>query len=64
MVTATDDEAEYMITRVVPGQPLSALTSDRHAGLMLQEALRRVQAVPIDDCPFDSSVAIRPACRA
>ena len=59
VVAAASDEAEYMITRAVPGRPLSDLTSDRHAGLMLQEALRRVQAVPIDDCPFDSSVAVR-----
>ncbi len=59
VVAAASDEAEYMITRVVPGRPLSDLTIDRHAGLMLQEALRRVQAVPIDDCPFDSSVAVR-----
>jgi aminoglycoside phosphotransferase len=59
VMTATDDEAEYMITRAVPGRPLSALESDRHASLMLQEALRRVQAVPVDDCPFDSTVAVR-----
>lgn len=59
VVAATNDEAEYMITRAVPGRPLSALKSDQHAGLMLQEALRRVQAVPIDDCPFDSTVAVR-----
>ena len=59
VVTAVSDAAEYMITRAVPGRPLGTLKSDQHASLMLQEALRQVQAVPIADCPFDSRVAVR-----
>jgi len=59
VVTGETEEAEYMITRAVPGRPLSALKSDEVASLMLQEALRQVQAVPIDSCPFDSRVAPR-----
>jgi kanamycin kinase len=59
VVGAETEHGEYMITRAVPGRPLSALTSDQQTGLMLQEALRRVQAVPIDACLFDSTVAVR-----
>jgi aminoglycoside phosphotransferase len=56
---AETEEGQFMITRSVPGRPLSAVKSDQHASLLLQEARRQVQAVPIDDCPFDSSVACR-----
>jgi aminoglycoside phosphotransferase len=49
----------FMITRAVPGRPLSAVKSAQHAGLLLQEAWRLVQAVPIDDCPFESGGAYR-----
>jgi aminoglycoside phosphotransferase len=59
VVSAETDEAEYMVTRAVPGRPLSAVKSGQHASLMLQEALRQVQAVPIGRCPFDSRVAPR-----
>jgi aminoglycoside phosphotransferase len=59
VVSAETDDAEYMVTRAVPGRPLSALKSGQHASLMLQEALRQVQAVPISRCPFDSRVAPR-----
>jgi kanamycin kinase len=59
VATGETKQGEYMITRAVPGRPLSALNSDQHAGLMLQEALRQVQAVAIANCPFDSRVAVR-----
>ena len=59
VVTGETDAAEYMIMRAVPGRLLASLKSDQHAGLMLQEALRLVQAVPIDDCPFNAGVAVR-----
>lgn len=56
---AETEEGAYMVTRSVPGRPLSAVKSDQTASLLLQEALRQLQAVPIDDCPFDSSIACR-----
>ena len=58
VMAADTDAAEYMITRTVPGRLLSAPDSEEQAGLMLQEALRQVRAVPIGDCPFDTSVAV------
>jgi aminoglycoside phosphotransferase len=59
VVTGETDAAQYMITRAVPGRPLSMVMNDQHASLLLQAALRQVQSVPIDDCPFDAGVAVR-----
>lgn len=60
ILTAQDEEREYMITRAVPGVPLAALIgTKRPVPGLLHEALRQVQSVPIADCPFDSSAAVR-----
>lgn len=60
VLTAQDEQQEYMITRAVPGVPLSSLVENKRPVLALfQEALRQVQAVPIADCPFDSGAAAR-----
>lgn len=59
VMAAGTEEAEWMITRAVPGQPLSAVTNERQLLALFQEALRQVQSVPIADCPFDASAAVR-----
>lgn len=59
VLTAETDDAEYMITRAVPGKPLRSVTSKQKVFDVFNEALRLVQAVPIADCPFDSGVAVR-----
>jgi len=60
IVTAQDDEREYMITRAVPGVPLAELIGTKGPVLELfHEALRQMQSVPIADCPFDSCAAVR-----
>lgn len=49
-----------MITRCVPGEPIQARFDDQDAMLaLLREALRQLRAVPITNCPFDSSVSVR-----
>lgn len=60
ILTAQDEEREYMITRAVPGVPLSALIKAKRPVLELcHEALRQIQSVSIADCPFDSGAAVR-----
>jgi len=60
IVTAQDNEREYMITRAVPGVPLAELIGTKRPVLELfHEALRQVQSVPTADCPFDSCAAVR-----
>jgi kanamycin kinase len=60
ILTAQDEEREYMITRAVPGVPLSTLVEAKRPVLELcREALRQIQSVSIADCPFDSSAAVR-----
>jgi kanamycin kinase len=60
MVTAQDEDREYMITRAVPAVPLAELIgTKRPVPDLFHEALRQVQSVPIADCPFDSGVAMR-----
>ncbi|MNJ57667.1 Aminoglycoside 3'-phosphotransferase [compost metagenome] len=49
-----------MITRCVPGEAIQTHCDDADAMLALfREALRQLQAVPIINCPFDSSVSVR-----
>lgn len=51
---------EYMITRAVPGVPLSSLIAGgRPVDGLFREALRQLQSVPIAGCPFDASVPVR-----
>lgn len=60
ILSAQDAQQEYMITRAVPGQPLSDHLDDEPRVLAaFQEALRQLQAIDITDCPFDSSAAVR-----
>lgn len=60
VLVAQDQEHEFMITRQVPGVPLSQLVGEPRVALELfQMALQRVQAVPTQGCPFDSGIAVR-----
>lgn len=60
VLTAQDEAAEYMITRAVPGQPLSACIAAGQPVLApFQEALRQLQAVPVAGCPFEAGAALR-----
>nr|WP_315248543.1 APH(3') family aminoglycoside O-phosphotransferase [uncultured Duganella sp.] len=60
MLTAQDEQQEYMITRAVPGVPLAQhLDNEPRAVALFQEALRQLQSIDITDCPFDSSAAVR-----
>lgn len=59
VVTGQTNAAQYMITRAVPGRSLSMVRSAQRASLLLEAALRQVQAVAADDCPFDAGVAVR-----
>lgn len=53
-------EGEYMITRAVPGVPLSSLIADgRPVDGLFREALRQLQSLSIADCPFDAGVPVR-----
>lgn len=57
---AAGDGHEFMITRAVPGRPLAELMEDEPSVYQaFAEALRLLQAVPVDGCPFDSSAAVR-----
>jgi aminoglycoside phosphotransferase len=59
VMTAQNDAAEYMVTRAVPGRPLSAIADETQMLALFVEALRQVQSVPVGDCPFDASAAMR-----
>lgn len=60
VLVAQDRKHEFMITRRVPGAPLSERLGEPRLALELfQLALRQVQAVPEQDCPFDSGIAAR-----
>lgn len=60
VAVAESTEGEFMITRCVEGQPLQARINDPSSIIMFFcEAVRQLQAVPIHDCPFDSSVEAR-----
>lgn len=51
---------EHMITRAVPGVPLSSLMANERAVIdLFLEVLRQVQSVPVADCPFNSSASVR-----
>lgn len=59
ILTATTKDAEYMITRAVPGQPLGLVADKRRVVEAFREALHLVQSVPVDDCPFEAGAAMR-----
>lgn len=51
---------ECMVTRAVPGKPLSAFLKDENRCVeAFAEAIRQLQAISIADCPFDSRIAVR-----
>ncbi|MDE1481567.1 APH(3') family aminoglycoside O-phosphotransferase [Xenorhabdus bovienii] len=60
VVVAQNEDCECMITRCIPGKPLSALIdAQRSVTELFSEALRQVQTVPISKCPFDASISFR-----
>ncbi|MBC3918602.1 aminoglycoside 3'-phosphotransferase [Undibacterium sp. CY18W] len=59
MAIAEHEEHEYMITRSVPGRPLSSLIHEGRALDLFRDALHQIQSVSIDACPFDVSAAAR-----
>ncbi|OFA04193.1 APH(3') family aminoglycoside O-phosphotransferase [Duganella sp. HH101] len=60
VLAAPADDGECMITRAVPGVPLSSLIAEGRPVLELfREALRQLQSVSVADCPFDSGAAAR-----
>jgi aminoglycoside 3'-phosphotransferase I len=55
-------EAAWLLTEALPGVPFGAwVKQDRRRAVVAAEAmagfLRRLHALPVDECPFDSSVA-------
>ncbi|WP_207165996.1 APH(3') family aminoglycoside O-phosphotransferase [Pseudomonas protegens] len=53
-------EGEFMITRSVPGVPLSSCIAAGQPALPLfREALHQMQSVAVDECPFDAGVSMR-----
>ncbi|KQV87808.1 aminoglycoside phosphotransferase [Massilia sp. Root351] len=51
---------EYMITRAVPGVPLSArIDTGQPVMALFLEALRQLQSVPAAECPFDAGARLR-----
>lgn len=60
LLVAESHEAEFMITRRVPGEPLyQRIDTQQPVVSLFQEALRQLRAVPADSCPFDSGTAFR-----
>ena len=55
-----DGNGEYMITRAVPGEPLGKRVINKTPMLALFcEAVRQLQSLPIDDCPYFAGAAFR-----
>jgi kanamycin kinase len=51
---------EAMVTRQATGQPLAAhMAAGRPVAELYREALKRLAAVPVGDCPFDSGIDVR-----
>ncbi|CUU42803.1 Aminoglycoside 3'-phosphotransferase [Blastochloris viridis] len=60
VLVAASEDAEFMITRGVPGEPLAArIAAGRPVTELFRDALRLLQAVPVEGCPFDSRIAAR-----
>ena len=59
---ATDAASEYLATTRLPGLPMhhpDALLHARRNAELLARALRELHALPIRDCPFNASLAVR-----
>lgn len=60
VLAASSDTHEYMITRAVPGVPLSArVNAGQPVPELFLEALRQVQSVPAAGCPFEAGAHFR-----
>lgn len=60
VLAASHGDGEFMITRAVPGESLAArISAGRPVVELFRDALHRLQAVPVGDCPFDSRVGVR-----
>ncbi|MFP3515426.1 APH(3') family aminoglycoside O-phosphotransferase [Pseudomonas sp. SIMBA_077] len=60
VAVANNAEGEFLITRCFKGEPLQALINEPSTLVTLfSEALHQLLAVPISDCPFDSSAKSR-----
>lgn len=62
VASAEEDGAAWLLTEAVPGMPAGAwVKRDRRRAVAAAEAiagfLRRLHALPVEECPFDSSVA-------
>ncbi|GAA4006968.1 aminoglycoside 3'-phosphotransferase [Deinococcus rubellus] len=59
---ATDEVSEYLATTRLPGLPMhhpdALLHARRNAGL-LARALRQLHALPVRECPFNESLAVK-----
>jgi aminoglycoside 3'-phosphotransferase II len=59
---ATDDQCEYLATTRLPGLPMNhpdALLHARRGAALLARALRELHALPIRECPFTLTLAVR-----
>ncbi len=59
---ATDEASEYLATARLPGLPMhhpDALLHARRNADLLARALRELHALPIRECPFNQSLAVR-----
>ena len=59
---AADEASEYLATTRLPGLPLhhpDALLHARRNAELLARALRELHALPIRDCPFNASLAVK-----
>lgn len=60
VLAESSDSHEYMITRAVPGVPLSERIEAGQPVLELfLEALRQLQSVPVAGCPFEAGARFR-----
>lgn len=59
---ATDAECEYLATTRLPGLPMhhpDALLHARRNAELLARALRELHALPVRECPFSASLAVK-----
>ncbi|WP_237724782.1 APH(3') family aminoglycoside O-phosphotransferase [Deinococcus alpinitundrae] len=59
---AADEASEYLATTRLPGVPMhhpDALLHARRNAELLARALRELHALPIRDCPFNASLAVK-----
>lgn len=60
VVSTATPHGAFMITRAAPGEPLfTRIDAGQPVDGLFLEALRLVQAVPADGCPFDAGISTR-----